>query len=187
MEGGEGRGIVINNQIKIKEQQKVMETTKSNIVLILSLAATIILLVLLSSFSTRENATTGTNAEIIIIANPGNPITTLSAAQVKEFYLREKTRRWPAINKNIRPTDRKTHCEEQEVFYKKVLGMLADDVERYFISRQYQNAEKSQDKFATDKEIIEFVGTEVGAIGFVNAASLNTEAKGKIKVLLRVN
>ncbi|MBI4947928.1 MAG: hypothetical protein HY840_16175 [Bacteroidetes bacterium] len=143
------------------------------------------LLVASSSFTTSSSSLGGT--EIAVIVHKDNPIASLSASEAKLSYLRKIKKRWEGINKNIRPADRKTKCAEQEVFYSKVLGMTADDVEKYFIARQYQNAEKPQDKFASDKDIIDFVGDEGGAIGYVNSASLTAEAKAKVKVVLTIS
>ena len=149
------------------------------------IAISIVLLMVSNSFTTISSSMAGT--EIAVIINNGNPISTLSAGEAKLYFLRKIKKRWPEINKNIRPVDRKNKCAEQELFYAKVLGMKADDVEKYFIDRQYQNAEKPQDKFSNDKEIIDFVGTEAGAIGYVNASSLTAAAKEKIKVVLTVS
>lgn len=124
---------------------------------------------------------------VAIIVNAENPVNTLTAGEVKLYWLRKIKSRWPVINKNIKPVDRKSKCSEQETFYWKVLSMTTDDVETYFITRQYQNAQKPQEKFNSDKEIIEFVSEEPGAIGFINAASFSGEAKSKVKVVLTVN
>lgn len=146
----------------------------------------IAILVLAEGF-TKKNISAPAVVEIAIIVNKDNPLTTLTTGEVKLYFLRKIKKRWVETNKNIRPVDRKTKCVEQDIFYSKVLNMGADDVEKYFVSRQYQNAEKPQDKFASDKEIIGFVGEEVGAIGYVNSASLIPEALGKVKVVLRIN
>jgi hypothetical protein len=62
--------------------------------------------------------------------------------------------------------------------------MSASDVETYFTQKQYENAEKPQDKFTSDAAIIDFVAGEPGAIGFVNAASITAQAKTSVKVVL---
>lgn len=152
---------------------------------VLSSIAICTLLFVASSSFTTSSSSAGT--EIAVIVNKDNPIASLSAGEAKLYYLRKIKKRWEGINKNIRPADRKTKCAEQEVFYSKVLGMVADDVEKYFIARQYQNAEKPQDKFASDKDIIDFVSDEGGAIGYVNTGSLTAEAKTKVKVVLTMS
>lgn len=144
---------------------------------------------LLLSFTafTTKTAFSVEGTEIAVIINKDNPIASLSASEAKLYFLRKIKKRWTEINKNIRPVDRKNKCAEQEAFYSKILGMNASEVETYFVTRQYQNAEKPQDKFASDKEIIDFVGEEAGAIGYINVASLTAEAKNKVKVVLTIS
>jgi hypothetical protein len=124
------------------------------------------------------------SAEIAIIVNKENTVEKLTVGEVKLYWLRKIKKRWPELNKNIKPVDRKTTNPEQDAFYAKVLGMSAADVDTYFSQRQYEAAEKPQDKFATDAAVIDFVSEEAGAIGFVNTASLSAEAKAKIKIVL---
>lgn len=124
--------------------------------------------------------------EVAIIINKENPVEKLTAGEAKLYWLRKIKKRWPELNKNIKPVDRKTKNAEQDAFYAKVLGMSAADVETYFNAKQYESGEKPQDKFSSDAEIIAFVGEEAGAIGFVNVASLTPEAKAKVKVVLVV-
>lgn len=123
-------------------------------------------------------------SEIAIIVNRENPVGQLSAGEAKLYWLRKIKKRWPVVNKNIKPVDRKTNNADQDTFYSKVLGMSATDVETYFNEKQYESGEKPQDKFNSDEAIIDFVSQEVGAIGFVNVASLTAEAKAKVKVVL---
>jgi ABC-type phosphate transport system substrate-binding protein len=123
-------------------------------------------------------------SEVAVIVNKENPVEKLTAGEVKLYWLRKIKKRWPELNKNIKPVDRKNRNADQDAFYSKVLGMSATDVETYFNEKQYESGEKPQDKFASDDAIIDFVGEEVGAIGFVNAGSLTPETKAKVKVVL---
>lgn len=142
----------------------------------------IILFLLISSSSFNFIA----DGRIAIIVNNDNPAEKLTAGEAKLYWLRKIKKRWPETNKNILPVDRKAKCAERDAFYAKVLNMNADDVESYFSNRQYQNAEKPQDKFASDSEIIEFVSKEIGAIGFVSQSALSGDAKSKVKVVLTI-
>ena len=142
------------------------------------------LIVLLGfSFMAFQNAPAA--GEFAIIINRENTINALTASEVKLYYLRKLKKRWAEINKNIRPVDRKAPCAEQNAFYGKILNMSATDVEKYFTGKQLQNAERPPDKFATDAEVVNFVASEPGAIGYVNARSLTDENKGKVKVVLQ--
>ncbi|GAB1445690.1 hypothetical protein MASR2M41_14050 [Flammeovirgaceae bacterium] len=125
-------------------------------------------------------------SEIAVIVNNENTVDKLTPGEVKLYWLRKIKKRWPDINKNIKPADRKSKCSEQDTFYESVLGMSANDVETYFTQKQYENAEKPQDKFSSDDSIIDFVAGEPGAIGFVNVSSLSAAAKSKVKVVLIV-
>lgn len=143
---------------------------------------TIFILAALHLFATPFLNPAGT--EVAIIVNQENPVDQLTAGEVKLYWLRKIKKRWPVLNKNIKPVDRKTKTPGQDAFYSKVLGMSAGDVETYFNAKQYESGEKPQDKFGSDEAIIEFVGQEAGAIGFVSASSLTAEAKAKVKVVL---
>jgi ABC-type phosphate transport system substrate-binding protein len=124
-------------------------------------------------------------AEFAVIINGGNPVSSLTASEVKLYYLRKLKKRWPGINKNIRPVDRKTPAPEQEAFYSRVLDMSAVDVEKYFTNKQLQSAERPPDRFSVDADIISFVATEPGAIGYVNLKSLTPDAREKVKIVLQ--
>lgn len=124
--------------------------------------------------------------ELAVVVSKENPVDKLTAGEVKLYWLRKIKKRWPELNKNIKPVDRKTKSAEQDLFYSKVLGMSANDVETYFNAKQYESGEKPQDKFPSDAAIIDFVAEEAGAIGFVNLASLTPETKAKVKVVLVV-
>jgi ABC-type phosphate transport system substrate-binding protein len=122
--------------------------------------------------------------EIAVIVNKENTVEKLTAGEVKLYWLRKIKKRWPDLNKNIKPVDRKGANPEQDAFYAKVLGMSAADVETFFSQKQYESGEKPQDKFPSDAAIIDFVSEEPGAIGFVNTASLTAAAKEKVKIVL---
>lgn len=124
------------------------------------------------------------STEIAIIVNKENTVDALTVGEVKLYWLRKIKKRWPDLNKNIKPVDRKGSNPEQEAFYSKVLGMSAADVETFFSQRQYESGEKPQDKLANDAAIIDFVSEEAGAIGFINTSSLTPDVKAKVKVVL---
>lgn len=144
------------------------------------------IVVLLIALSVALTAFAPASSEIVVIVNKENPVDKLTAGEAKLYWLRKIKKRWPELNKNIKPADRKSKCGEQDTFYSKVLGMSAADVETYFTQKQYESAEKPQDKFSSDNDVINFVSEEPGAIGFVNANALSAEAKTKVKVVLTV-
>lgn len=139
--------------------------------------------VLLTSFKKYS----GSGSDILIIVNKENTVGNLSASEVKLYWLRKIKKRWPEINKNIRPADYKSKNSAQTIFYSKVLGMSSTDVETYFTQKQYESAEKPQDKFSSESELINFVANEIGAIGFVSAGSLSASDREKVSVICTVS
>ena len=131
------------------------------------------------SFDIKHGATA---ESIVVIVNKGNPVTTLSASEVKLYYLRKIKKRWPEINKNIRPADLKKQCGERDAFYA-LLGLSDSEVEQYFVTKQLQNAERPPDKFATEAELIDFVAEEIGSIGYIKASSITPGVSAKVKVV----
>ncbi|MES2760862.1 MAG: hypothetical protein V4677_01595 [Bacteroidota bacterium] len=126
------------------------------------------------------------SGSLVVIVNKENPVSNLSVSEVKLYWLRKIKKRWPDINKNIRPVDYKSKNGAQTNFYEKVLNLSAADVDTYFTQKQYESAEKPQDKFSSENDVINFVGSEVGAIGFVNSGSLSDADKEKVKIVCTV-
>ena len=119
-------------------------------------------------------------AGFAVIVNKENPIASLSAGEVKLYFLRKLKNRWPGINKNIRPVTRKSKGAERDAFYSTILKMSDTEVDSYFAERQFQNAEKLPEKFGSDAEVIAFVEQEVGGIGFVSSKSVSGNDKVKV-------
>ena len=140
-----------------------------------------LIILLCSSFIALKPAPS--TEEFAVIINKENTINVLTPSEVKLYYLRKLKKRWTEINKNIRPVDRKNSCPEQNAFYGKILSMSAIEVEKYFVNKQLQSAERPPDKFLTDAEVINFVASEPGAIGYVNLKSLGGD--NKVKVVLQ--
>ena len=137
----------------------------------------------LLSFSPHPKAP---KVEIAIIINAANPVNKMGADFVKNHWLRRFVNRWKETNKGILPADHKTKSPEQDLFYNAVLGLSSDAAESYLSARQYQSGHKPPEKFATDADVINYVGNEIGGIGYVSAASVS-EKDNNVKVILLVS
>jgi ABC-type phosphate transport system substrate-binding protein len=122
-------------------------------------------------------------ASVVVIVNANNPIEKMPASVVRIFWLRAGKKKWPTSNKGIKPVDRKVKCAEKDAFLSQVVQMSSDNVEKYFAAKQYQYAETPPDKFAADSEVIDFIGREEGAIGYINKSSLTADNASKVKVV----
>jgi ABC-type phosphate transport system substrate-binding protein len=143
----------------------------------------VVLLGMLMSFKMRSSGGTS----IAIIINKDNPVSALTAGEVKLYWLRKIKKRWPEINKNIKPADFKARTAAQETFYGTVLKMTGSDVDTYFTQKQYESAEKPQDKLSSNAAMIDFIAGEPGAIGYIESSALSADDKAKVKVVLIVN
>lgn len=128
-------------------------------------------------------ANTPQDNHIVVIVNIDNPNDKLTATEVRTHWLRRPKKQWDKNGKGIKPADYKGKTGDKDIFYKYILKMPEDVVEKYFISCQYQNGEKPADKFNSEREMLEFVGNEIGAIGYVNKNAITPDKASKVKVV----
>jgi hypothetical protein len=144
----------------------------------------IVLLIALSTNSPISGNTAPVGIELAIILNKENPTEKLNPAEVKDYWLRRGTKKkWKISNTLVMPSDRKSKCPEKELFYSKVLTLGMEDVEAYFAAKQYQSAEAPPEKLATDKDVIDYVSSHPGALGFVNKNSLAGDLGTSVKAV----
>ncbi len=109
-------------------------------------------------------------AELVIIVNSANPNAALSLAQAKSYFLK-KSGTWQNGEK-VRPVDREGDSPERRAMLAKVLGTSSDELKRYWIERQYANADQPPASVADDASVLKFVGFFKGGIGFVSKSAL---------------
>jgi ABC-type phosphate transport system substrate-binding protein len=120
---------------------------------------------------------------IAIIVNAQNTIGNLNMTEVRIYWMRRPKKRWEGIDMAVKPVDMKNKCAEKTIFYSNLIKMTEDAVESYFTARQYQNGERPLVKVENENEMIDYVGKEVGAIGYVRVAALTPQALEKVKVI----
>lgn len=118
--------------------------------------------------------------ELVVIVNDSNPVAQMTRAEVKQHYLKNKTR-WD-FGQKVRPADCKYDEAVRNAFLSNVLGMTDIEIERFWIEQQYVRGEKPPATLDDASSIMRFVAKFDGAISFVERASLNG-ASGVKKVL----
>lgn len=107
-------------------------------------------------------------AETIIIVNPANPVSEISAKELKAIYKMKKSN-WDSgeaiLAVNLAPGN-----AVREEFSNKYLGKNTKKMEEYYLKRALSGKGQPPKSFATEKEIISFVASNTGAIGYVSAA-----------------
>jgi ABC-type phosphate transport system substrate-binding protein len=119
--------------------------------------------------------------ELVVIVNKTNPTSAMSRDEVRNHYLKKQSS-WRNGEK-LRPVDTEA-SGLRDAFVRKLLGMSSEELERYWLELKYQKAEAPPKRVDGDGAVIKFVAAFKGGIGFVDAASLDADAKTKVQVVL---
>jgi hypothetical protein len=122
--------------------------------------------------------------ELVVIVNGANPTASLTAAQVRAYFLKKKEA-WPHGEK-LRPVDREGESAERTTFLKEVLGLTSAELKRHWIERQYASGEQPAAEVADEASVVKFVGFFKGGIGFVTRSGLAKAGGQGVKVVLAV-
>lgn len=135
----------------------------------------LITLLLLSSLSTAANES------LMFIVNGQNPVTQLTAEELRNFYFKKK-RRWPD-DTSVRFIDRSPGSPLRDAFLRNYLRKTGSDVELYWIGQKLYTGDSAPLKEASDEMTMQFVSAFKGAIGYVSTgANLGTKNVKAIKV-----
>lgn len=129
------------------------------------------------------SAFTPVEEKVDVIVNAQNTVNQLSVSEVRIYWMRRPKKRWEATDKTIKPVDFKGDTQAKKQFYKLVIRLSENDVENYFTAKQYQSGELPPAKFDSDKQVIGYVGSEIGSIGFVRHNALSEEDLKKVKIV----
>lgn len=120
---------------------------------------------------------------IVVIVNKDNPVTELTSGSAKLYYLRKIKRRWPAIEKTIKPVDRKGSPALKNAFFTQVLEMSVEAGNNYFTQRQFSNSEMPPVQLDSDEEVVSYVAENIGAIGYISKSAYQS-SRDKVKAVL---
>lgn len=123
--------------------------------------------------------------ELVVIVNAANPVGPLTAQEVKGYFLK-KTPVWRNGEK-VRPADHSAEGPDRAAFLGKVLNMSSDDLQRYWIERQYASAEHPPAGLDDDVSVVKFVSFFKGGIGFVTRSALSKAGAEGVKPVLTIS
>ena len=113
-------------------------------------------------------------AEVIVIANKDVPANSIKRSELKEIYMGKKTT-WTK-NSKIAPAllkSGKTHNE----FLKKYVGKTAAQFRSYWNNLLYTGTGTPPPSSKTEKEIVEYVSKNKGAIGYIDSETAHDGVK----------
>lgn len=117
-----------------------------------------------------------------VIVHKSNPIDSISRDELADIYLK-KTTRW-RNGRTATPVDQADRNAIREEFDLAVLGKEVPWVKSYWQRMIFSGRSTPPAELATDAEVIEFVGSNPDAVGYVESgASLG----GSVKVLKVTN
>lgn len=121
--------------------------------------------------------------EMVVIVNASNGAASLTPRAARASFLKSSST-W-SNGEKIRPVDINGASPLRAAFLAKVLGMTSEDLERYWIEKQYVSAEAPPQKAADEAAAIRLVKSTQGAIGFVSREALASGDAG-VKAVLTV-
>jgi ABC-type phosphate transport system substrate-binding protein len=122
--------------------------------------------------------------EMVVIVNKQNPTPDLNAKQAKNYFMRV-IGEWKNGEK-VRSVDQSGGGAVRDAFLAKLVGMSAGEFERYWIEKQYANAENPPLKAPDEATVIKLVATMKGSIGYVSKDAFAASKNDAVKAVLTV-
>ena len=118
---------------------------------------------------------------ISVIVNAKNPVTNISLSEIREFFLKERTK-WPSGEACI-PLDLKISLIHRDIFLKKVINKTVGEFEEYWLNRKQTSGDYPPLKITSDYLMIKTVAKMKSAIGYIKSSSANGSTSEGVKVV----
>lgn len=123
----------------------------------------------------------GRAEELAIIVNAKNSINTLTILEIRKYFLKE-LQNWPGGEK-VRSVDRVGSIPERKTFLEKVIKLSDSQLEQFWVSKRYEKGVPVPPKLHSDQEVIEYVLSFEGGIGYINSKSIGPAHRSQIKTV----
>lgn len=107
----------------------------------------------------------GAQSRYQVIVNEANPVASLSTRDLARIFRKELSR-WPG-GQTAAPVDQRGESATRAAFSTSVLGKSVGKIEEYWRQELFSGRAVPPAQKATDAEVIEFVRTNPGAVGYV--------------------
>lgn len=121
---------------------------------------------------------------IAIIVNRNNSVTEISDSDLTAYYLKQK-KLWSSGGLVV-PINRNEGSPERELFLKRVLSKSSREMASYWIERKQISGDSPPQAVSSDSQVIGFVSSLEGGIGYVSQESLSGEEARGVKVIKRL-
>ncbi len=113
-------------------------------------------------------------AEIVVVVNPKNPVSTLSAEQVSQFYL--------GVSNSFTPIDHSDNSPLRADFYKKITRKEPGQVRAIWAKLVFTGKGRPPKELASDDEVKKAVAADPNGIGYIDKAALDASVKAVLSV-----
>ena len=114
--------------------------------------------------------------EFKVIVHAGNPISSVSQGQVAGLFLKRETRWRNGVE--VVPVDLPETSQTRRTFSKAMLRRSADAIKDHWNRQIFSGRGVPPLQLASEREIVEFVGSNPGAVGYVSPSTpLGPECK----------
>jgi ABC-type phosphate transport system substrate-binding protein len=110
-----------------------------------------------------------THAGIVVIVHPDNPVQSLTPGEVSDFYM--------ARNRSLKPYDLPDESFLREKFFHSLNGISIKRLNAYWARLRYSGEMLPPTPLPDSRAVVEAVSRNKQAIGYVDAAALNTSVK----------
>ncbi len=110
-----------------------------------------------------------------VIVNNSNSISSLSKKEVSLMFLKKKNKWDNGIA--VSPVDMKVNSSTREAFTKEVHNKKVSAIRSYWQQAIFSGVATAPTEKGSDKEVIEYVKSNTGAIGYISSASASNGVK----------
>lgn len=115
------------------------------------------------------------NAELVVIVNPGNPVTSISAKDLSRLYL-GKARSFPGAGR-AQPINQAAGSAARKEFFQTYANMSEAQVKGYWSKLMFSGKGRPPAELADDAAVKAAVAGDASAVGYIDAAAVDQSVK----------
>lgn len=123
------------------------------------------------------------NAQVAVVVNSNNPMDTISVDKLLEIYTLN-TKSWED-GELITVVDLKTEEATKKEFLE-VLELSSSSLKKIRLKKLFTGKAKPPKALNSDSEIIEFISTNPGSVGYIDPKNLPPDSKVKVIAMLDI-
>ncbi|MBN1781243.1 phosphate ABC transporter substrate-binding protein [bacterium] len=105
-----------------------------------------------------------------VIVNQGNSVSSLTKKEVSDIFMKKNKDTWQN-GSGIIPVDQVFKSKTHEAFCDIILNKSGDAVNSYWCTRIYSGRDTPPVRLSSDKEVLEYVAGNAGAIGYISGSA----------------